>query len=128
MEPSLVETIFLPWWRSLVYFFSLVVGMVAIKIVINFDLNAFLRECKEEKYFEDRLKASQECGHVWTLYVNSPYSRCDRCLSLISTSVLNLMKAVDGPRPFISGYISLLMTPGAKEVYVEDYIGNRREK
>lgn len=129
MESSIVEAIFLPWWKSLVYLFSLVIGTIAIRITVNFDLNTYLQERKEEKYYQARLKASEECGHVWTLYLNSPYYRCDRCLCLISTSVLNLMssESVSGPRPLISGYSSLLMTPGAKEVIVENYVGNRRD-
>ena len=127
MEPSIVEAIFLPWWRSLVYLFALVIGTIAIRITVNFDLNTYLQERKEEKYDQARLKAIEECGHVWTLYWNSPYSRCDRCLCLISTSVLNLMlsESVSGPRPFISGHSSLLMTPGAKEVVVGNYVGKR---
>ncbi len=130
MEPSVVETIFLPWWKSAVYiftvFFGLVAAVIAIRITINFDLNAFLKDKKEERHLRDRLKNSEKCGHVWTLYYSSPFSRCDKCLCLISTSVLLLMRNGPEPRPLISGYSNLLMTPGEKEVYVENYVGNRR--
>ncbi len=42
METSVVEAIFLPWWKILLYMLGLVLAVVTIRISIKFDMNTWL--------------------------------------------------------------------------------------
>lgn len=127
METSVAEALLLPWWKIVIYILVAAIGIVTIRIGVKFDINTWLKERKEAKILKDREKASMQCQHLWTLYPNSPYSRCDKCLILISTSILNFAKMYSNPKPVISGIASgFLMKPGTNELVTSDYIGGKR--
>ena len=126
MESSIAEAVLLPWWKIVIYIASLVLAVITIKVTITFDLNVWLKERKEAKELREREKASRKCAHIWTLYPNNPYSRCDRCLILISTSILLTARAVLEPKPVISGELhGIIMKPGKNEMVTSDYVGAR---
>ena len=126
MENSLVEALLLPWWKPVIYMVTVTLGAITFKISVNFDINTWLKERKESKELRDREKASRKCSHIWTLYTHSPYSRCDKCLILISTSILNFASEYSSTKPLISGIANgVLMKPGTKEIVTSDYIGSK---
>ena len=126
MENSLIESLILPWWKIPVYILTVALGTIAIRVSVKFDINAWLKTRKESKELRDRGKASERCPHIWTLYPHSPYSRCDRCLVLISTSLLTAARAHGNPRPVISGQmVELLMKPGENDIITVNYMGAR---
>ena len=126
MDSAVLEAILLPWWKLVIYMATVTLGIIAVRISIKFDVNKWLKTRNEAKRIKDREKASRNCKHIWTLYTNSPYSRCDNCLVLISTSILVAARAGLNPKPVISGHTSLLMTPGADELVTSGYIGDRK--
>lgn len=121
METSVAESIFLPWWKILVYVTAVVIATVAIRITVKFDLNAFLKDRREDKKLSERKRDIEKCAHIWTLYTNSPYSRCDRCLCLISTSILLSLRQSSAP-PVISATSNIFMTPGKDEFYIQSMV------
>lgn len=124
METSVLETILIPWWKFPIYIAIATIGMVVIRISIKFDVNAWLKTRKESKELNDRKKASIKCRHIWTLYADSPHSRCNKCLVLISTSTLFTARAYLDPKPVISGQITgRMINPGQNELQTSDYIG-----
>ena len=126
METSIVEALLLPWWKILLYIVITTIGIITIRITVKFDINTWLQERKEAKALEDRDKASRKCQHLWTLYTHSPYSRCDKCLVLISTSILNFAREHSNTKPLISGIANgIVMTPGKNEIVIDNYIGAR---
>ena len=126
MESSIAEAVLLPWWKIVIYIASLVLAVITIKITITFNLNDWLKERKEAKELKDRQKASRKCQHIWTLYPNSPYSRCDDCLVLISTGILITARTYLDPKPVVSGELAgMLMKPGRNEMVTTNYLGAR---
>ena len=126
MENSLIEALLLPWWKPVIYMVTVTLGAITFKISVKFDINTWLKERKESKELRDREKASRKCSHIWTLYTHSPYSRCDKCLILISSSILNLARVYSSTKPLISGIANgVLMKPGTKEIVTSDYIGSK---
>ena len=47
MEGEFLETLFLPWWKGLVYIFALTLSIAAIRVTVKFDLNAWLKRRDE---------------------------------------------------------------------------------
>ena len=126
MENSVVESLFLPWWKIPIYIVLASLGTIAIRISFKFDINVWLKARKEAKELRDSRKASRECAHIWTLYPDGPYSRCDKCLVLISTSILISACAYLDSKPVVSGQMArILMKPGRNEIVTSDYIGAR---
>ena len=126
MESSIAETVLLPWWKIVIYIASLVLAVITIRVTITFDINSWLKERKEAKELRDRDKASRNCQHIWTLYPNSPYSRCDNCLILISTGILITARTYLPHKPVISGELAgMLMKPGRNEMVTTNYLGAR---
>ena len=124
METSVLEIILIPWWKFPIYIATATIGIIAIRISIKFDVNAWLKVRKESKELNDREKASIKCLHIWTLYTDSPHSRCDKCLVLISTSILFFARAYLDPKPVISGQIiGMMIKPGQNELQTSNYIG-----
>lgn len=114
----------LPWWKIVIYMASFVLAVITIKVTITFNLNDWLRGRKEAKDLKERGKVIGECPHVWTLYADNPYSRCDLCLVLISTSLLLVAIERGDPLPLISGELrGMIMKPGRKEIVTRNYIG-----
>lgn len=127
METSVLETILIPWWKFPIYIATATIGIIAIRISIKFDVNAWLKMRKESKELNDRKKASIKCRHIWTLYTDSPYSRCDKCLVLISTSILFTARAYHDPKLVISAQImGMMIKPGQNELQTSNYIGTTR--
>ena len=126
METSIAEAVLLPWWKPVVYIVVATLGIIAIRISVKFDVNAWLKDRKEAKELKDREKASRKCQHIWTLYPNNPYSRCDNCLILISTSILLFARAYSETKPVISGELhGIMMKPGRNEMVTSNYVGTR---
>ena len=126
MENSVVEALILPWWKIPVYIVTVTLGIITIRISVKFDMNTWLEARRESKELRGREKASRKCPHIWTLYPTSPYSRCDNCLILISTSILALARSSLGPKPAISGQLpGIFMKPGKNEMVTSDYMGAR---
>lgn len=120
METSIAEAVLLPWWKIVIYIASLVLAV----ITITFNLNDWLEERKQATRLRDRQKASSKCQHIWTLYADNPYSRCDKCLTLISTGILLTARAYLNPKPFISGEMrGMMMKPGKNEMVTTNYMG-----
>ena len=125
MEDSVIEALLTPWWKLPIILVVATICGITFRVAIKFDMNAWMRARGEAKEKKRILKIINECGHIWTLYSSSPYSRCDLCLALISTSLLLTARGFN-PEPIISGEIStMLMTPGAGEIVINDYIGGR---
>ena len=124
MESSIAEAVLLPWWKIVIYIVSLVLAVITIKVTVTFNLNDWLRGRKEAKDLRERRKVIGECPHVWTLYADNPYSRCDLCLALISTSLLMFARERGNPPPAISGELhGIMMKPGRNEIVIRNYIG-----
>ena len=126
MESSIWEAVFLPWWKGLIYMVSLVLSVIAVKVTITFDLSDWLKERKKAKELSERKRVVSKCAHIWTVYSVSPYSRCDRCMALASTTLLLNAKHFEH-KPVISGYAQIFMKPGANEIFTDDYLGAGRE-
>ena len=80
---------------------AIVVGIIAVRVTIRFDLNAWLRDRREAKILKSKMKLAKQCDHMWTLYHASPYSRCNLCLAYIATTTLLVFQ--DDPRVSIAG-------------------------
>ena len=119
-----MEAIILPWWKLPIYIAIATLGIVAIRISIKFDMNSWLKARTESKTLKERRKVSRRCLHMWTLYDDSPYSRCDKCQILISTSILVASCATQDPKPIMSCQVSgMRIRPGKNELVTSNYIG-----
>lgn len=127
METSITEALVLPWWKPAVYIVITTLGIIAIRISVKFDVNAWMKDRKEAQRLKARQKASSKCQHIWTLYPSSPYSRCDKCLTLISTSILLSASAYLETKPVISGELhGMMVKPGKNELVTFNYDGAKR--
>ena len=127
MESSIVEAIFLPWWRILVYFVGLVFAGITVRLSLKLDLNAAIESWQAYKRTKERLKDCKRCAHRWTLNRSSPYSRCNNCLALIATTTLLTARQLADIKPVILGEaIAILETPQANDIITSDYIGRRK--
>ena len=124
METSIAEAVLLPWWKPVVYIVVATLGIITIRISIKFDVNTWMQSRNEKQSAKRRLKRSKQCPHLWTLYHSSPYSKCDNCQSLISTSILLTALEFPDSKPIISceayGYV---VKPGTNQVITGDYVG-----
>ena len=123
MENSIAEAILTPWWKIPIY---IVVTILTIRFTAKFDINAWLKARSEAKKRKTRQKNAEACLHVWTLFSSNPYSRCDKCLVLISTSILLTARAYGDPKPIITGEApAMFMNHAAGELVTHDYIGGK---
>ena len=127
METSIMETILIPWWKPLIYLAAITLCVITIRISIKFDLNTWLKARKKSKELKHREKIIRNCQHIWTLYTHSPYSICERCRVLISTSILLIaMESLD-PKLVILGYVPMMaIKPRQNRLITSDYIGAKK--
>lgn len=59
-----------------------------IRINIKFDFNKWVQDRRQAKIANRHRKLVDRCKHTWTLYPQSQFSICNKCLGLISTPVL----------------------------------------
>ena len=117
----------LPWWKILLYILGTALAVITIRISIKFDLNTWLQSRRTDKEIKERVKRSEECPHLWTLYRLSPYSSCNMCLSWIATSTLLAASQLAGYKHVIAGESSnLLVHPEPNAVIVSNPIGARK--
>ena len=119
MDVALAEALFLPWWKGILYILAIAFSIVAVKVTINFDLNEWQKSRKEAKSNAQLKKLAKKCRHMWTLYPNSPLSRCNKCYAFITTSILLFARATgddkliilaEYPRGVISQEGSIIVT------------------
>ena len=94
VDASLLEGLFLPWWKIVAYVIVLAVLIMSIRV--KFDVNKWLSFRSDQKLAKQRRKAAVRCVHAWTLYPDSQYSLCNRCAALIATATLNRVQDVVG--------------------------------
>ena len=130
MDPAILNELFSPWWRPIVAIattvFIVVVGIIAVRFTVKFDLNVWLRDRRDAKALKERKKRVDGCGHVWTLYRFSQFSQCNFCLAYIATS--SLVVFYDSPAVSIAGEDwDLLLNPPAGSIIVANPIGTRHK-
>ena len=126
METLTLEALLLPWWKPIAYLFAIVLVLVTVRIGINFDVNKWMENRQQAKLNKEVAKRSKNCGHAWTLYHTSPFSRCNYCLAWIPTTTLLTALEFFDRKPLILGQTdSMLVTPMKGEVVVSDFIGKR---
>ena len=124
MDGNFLETLFLPWWKGLVYIFALTLSVVAIRVTIRFDLNAWLKRRDSAKRFAAIMKHAKTCRHAWTLYPSSPFSPCAKCQAWISTSILVVARQFGEVKPIIlAERPRVVANPQKGEVFTDSYIG-----
>ena len=116
METSIIEALVLPWWKIVIYVALSVIAVITVKFTVTFDLNTWLKERRETKKLKESEQIVSECAHIWTLYICSPYSRCDKCLVLISTAILLFAREHLETKPLVLGRTDLFMKPGSNEI------------
>ena len=127
MESKILEELLSPWWKILLYMLGLVATAVAIKIVIKFDVNQWLRDLREGKIRRASAVRAEQCGHMWTLYTHCIYSQCNMCLAFIPTSTLQFARNHLDIKPLIVGIAEgIMITPGVGDIVATNYIGNRK--
>ena len=126
MDGLTLEAFLLPWWKPIVYLFSLVLMLLTVRIAINFDVNTWMESRRKSKDIKARQKRSMNCSHAWTLYHTSPYSQCNYCLAWIATSTLLAAIQLSDHKPIIFGesYV-IIATPSVGDIIVNDFIGKR---
>ena len=127
MESEFLEALFLPWWKGLVYIFALTLSVVAIRVTIKLDLNAWLKRRDVAKRLATMKKLAETCRHAWTLYPSSPFSRCTLCQAWISTSILLVAREIMDEGPIIlAEQQGVVATPQEGHIVVDSYMGMER--
>ncbi len=132
MEGTILETLFLPWWRGILSFLALGVGLgipiVACKININFDVNAWSKTRQERKDKDRHLKLVEKCKrHLWEMNTPGPYSRCIRCLGVILTAELALAEQIGPPTPTIVNRNNVTFRPEVGTLLAADAFGRDKQ-
>ena len=130
MEAFTIEAYLLPWWKFILYLFSVVVSIlllvVAVRIVVKFDINKWMDSREVARQRKEGLKHARNCAHAWTLYHASPYSQCNNCLALIATSTLLSFQNWSAPRPLILGEsYGFMINASEGSIVVSDFVGKR---
>ena len=125
METSIIEEIFLPWWRGVVYLLAIALTVVGIRLIITFDLNRWLEQRRADKDFKESVKESLNCRHVWTYYPSSLYSSCTNCPAFIDTSILAVGLAAKDANLLIAGTRLGQLTVSGRQVFVTSYVGKK---
>ena len=92
MENTILEALFLPWWKILAYIGAAALAVIAIRITVKFNANTWLENRQSANAIKESRKRAAVCRHVWTLYTHSQYSVCNQCEALIATSTLLLFQ------------------------------------
>ena len=94
-----------------------VLGIVAIRITITFDINIWLQDRRVAKPRNEDLRRANRCADAWTISHASTYSRCNLCLAYIPTKSLLLLESAVA----IAGIDRVnRLLPQAGEVVVSD--------
>ncbi len=129
MDSSLAETLFVPWWKVILYGLAIAISIVAIRVSIKFDLNEWLNRRREGRLLKERHKIVDQCRHGWTLYPSSPFSTCNGCQAWISTPILLTARQLGDVKPMILAEYqgAVLRSKGGPKgpIVVNDYIGRR---
>ena len=124
MENTILEGIFLPWWKGLLYIIVLTLSIITVRFSIKFDLNEWLKIRRESKLLAQIYKRAGQCSHGWTLYPDSPFSRCVRCQAWIASSILTAALAYNAVKPIIlSTHPGIVVSGQGEMVIVDNYIG-----
>ena len=127
MEFGIVEELLKPWWKIVVYIVASALAIVSIRLSLTLDLNALLKERRVIRAARETEKRVAECGHVWTLYPNSPYSQCNLCTAFIFTSTLVYAVEHLANKPLIVGVDpGTVIRVGEGSIVATDYIGQRK--
>ena len=59
-----------------------------IPVNIKLDFNNWVQDRRQAKIANRHRKLVDRCKHTWTLYPQSQFSMCNKCLGLISTPTL----------------------------------------
>ena len=126
MESTILESLFLPWWKGLLYILALTVSAVTIRLTINFDLNEFLKRRRQIQLTNAMGKLADKCRHAWTLYPDGPYSHCALCQAWIATSFLLAMQEHADVKPVIFEiHPGVVVSQKGEYIVVNDYIGGK---
>ena len=120
----MLEELILPWWKIPIYILTTLIGIAAIKVTVKFDVNEWRRERRKQKLLKAQHKRIESCRHVWTLYDSSEFSQCNKCMVLISTSILLMaMNAqVDDVRIY-TVHTGVMISTKGEVLYTDDPIG-----
>ena len=119
METAVLEALFLPWWKIVLYIGALAVAIITIRFTISFNINFWLESRRAAKAIKERRKRARSCRHFWTLYHSSQYSRCNRCAAFIATTTLLAFES--DPLVLIAGdNWGDRINPGQRSILVED--------
>ena len=122
MESTILEELLSPWWKILLYILGLAVAIIAIKIVIKFDVNVWLKDRRTNKAKKKYEHQVLQCNHGWTLYPDSAYSQCNGCQALIQTSTLMVALNLADEKPIIMGTrYGIVIHPKRGALVVKDY-------
>ena len=104
----------------------LLVGTIGFKFAIAFDINAWLSARRDAKALKVKMKNARRCGHLWTLYHASPYSKCNLCAAYVATTTLLMLS--DDPKIRIAGENwNLQIHIRSAGALVHDPVGTRRK-
>ena len=124
MDSTLVEALLLPWWKVPVYICTITLSVVAVRISIKFDLNAWLKRRRHSQLLSKIGKRSEQCRHGWNLYTNAPYSQCASCQAWIATSVLLAARAIgDSKLIILAAYPGAIPVQKGEFIVVQNYVG-----
>ena len=125
METTILEALFLPWWKILAYIGATALAAIAIRITVKFDANTWLENKRSANAIKESRKRATVCRHVWTLYTHSQYSVCNQCEALIATSTLLLFR--NDREVLIAGQVSGMQIIGKEgSILVDSPYGNIR--
>ena len=104
---------------------GLAIAAVTVRVGVKFDLNVWLENRRADRDNQALKKIVENCRHIWTLYTDSPYSKCDICGCFISTSIL--LRVKDNPDCLINGYANRLMITPSDGFRTGNYIGKKAD-
>ena len=126
METTILEALFLPWWKILAYIGATALAAIVIRITVKFNANTWLESRRNTKSINEWRKRAEACRHVWTLYPQSHYSVCNKCEALIATSTLSLFQ--NDPEVLIAGRVWQMQVIGkAGAIFEDSPYGNIRQ-
>ena len=129
MDPTLLNELVSPWWKPIVFtaamFLIIIAGIIVVRVTIKFDLNVWLQDRRDAKALKNRIKQADQCGHMWTLYRNSPFSLCNLCQAHIATSTLLLVRS-HPEVTIVAENRDLMTTPGGGDVIVPNPFRTRQ--
>ena len=126
MDGSIVGMLLSYWWQICAILLTVVFAVIAIQVTVQFDVNVWLEYRRKSKEMQERMDIASACKHMWTLYRDYPYSRCNMCHAFISTSTLLFLQEFSDEKPPIMGE-GVGMGEGVNkgDILVKDAFGGR---